>query len=54
MNWAESIDLYCERTDPSLWSEPLNALTNLASCWSRSCFGGGHAARAGIFNRSTG
>lgn len=29
MNWAESIDLYCERTDASLWSEPLNALSNL-------------------------
>ncbi len=27
--WAR-IDLYCERTDPSFWSEPLNALTNLA------------------------
>jgi hypothetical protein len=24
------IDLYCERTDWSFWSEPLNALTNLA------------------------
>jgi hypothetical protein len=24
------IDIYCERTDPSLWSEPLNAFTNLA------------------------
>ncbi len=23
------IDLYCERTDASFWSEPLNALTNL-------------------------
>ncbi len=30
MNWAESIDLYCERTGPELWSEPVNALTNLA------------------------
>ena len=30
MNWAESIDLYCERTDASFGSEPLNALTNLA------------------------
>ncbi len=29
MNWAEHIDLYCERTDASLWSEPLNALSNL-------------------------
>ena len=24
------IDLYCERTGPELWSEPLNALANLA------------------------
>jgi hypothetical protein len=24
------IDLYCERTGPGLWDEPLNALTNLA------------------------
>ena len=24
------IDLYCERLEPGLWAEPLNALTNLA------------------------
>ncbi|WP_300442510.1 ceramidase domain-containing protein [Zoogloea sp.] len=30
MNWLESVDLYCERTGPELWSEPLNALSNLA------------------------
>jgi hypothetical protein len=24
------IDLYCERTSPALWAEPVNALTNLA------------------------
>ena len=24
------IDLYCERTGPGLWAEPVNALTNLA------------------------
>lgn len=30
MNWAEQIDIYCERTDASYWSEPLNAVTNLA------------------------
>jgi Alkaline phytoceramidase (aPHC). len=23
-------DLYCERTDPGLWAEPLNAVTNIA------------------------
>ncbi|QDZ00090.1 ceramidase [Nitratireductor mangrovi] len=26
----EAIDIYCERTGPEFWSEPLNALTNLA------------------------
>jgi hypothetical protein len=26
----ESLDHYCERTDPSFWAEPLNALSNLA------------------------
>ena len=30
MRWSESIDMYCEHTDPGLWSEPLNAVTNLA------------------------
>jgi hypothetical protein len=25
----ESLDHYCERTDPSFWAEPLNAITNL-------------------------
>jgi hypothetical protein len=27
---GRSIDAYCERTDASLWSEPLNAVTNAA------------------------
>ncbi|EBA12508.1 ceramidase domain-containing protein [Roseobacter sp. CCS2] len=30
MDWFEQIDGYCERTDFSYWSEPLNAVTNLA------------------------
>ncbi len=30
MNWFEQIDGYCERTDFSYWSEPLNAVTNAA------------------------
>ena len=30
MDWTAQIDAYCERTDPGLWSEPLNAVTNLA------------------------
>ncbi|MCB1960710.1 MAG: ceramidase domain-containing protein [Rhodocyclaceae bacterium] len=30
MSWRDPLDLYCERTDPGLWAEPVNALTNLA------------------------
>ena len=30
MDWTRAIDAYCERTDPSYWSEPVNAVTNLA------------------------
>jgi hypothetical protein len=30
MDWTAPIDLYCERTDASFWSEPANALTNAA------------------------
>ena len=29
-NLHSHIDLYCERTGPEFWSEPVNALTNLA------------------------
>ncbi len=30
MDWFEQVDGYCERTDFSYWSEPINALTNAA------------------------
>ena len=30
IDWFEAIDTYCERTDATIWSEPLNALSNLA------------------------
>jgi hypothetical protein len=30
VDWSATIDLYCERTDASFWSEPWNAATNLA------------------------
>ena len=30
MDWTRAIDAYCERTDASFWSEPVNAVTNLA------------------------
>ena len=39
MDWMSAIDGYCERTDASYWSEPLNAVSNAgfllaaALCW---------------------
>ena len=30
MNWFDQFDGYCERTDFTYWSEPINAITNLA------------------------
>ena len=30
MSWLAPVDAYCERTGPEYWSEPINALTNLA------------------------
>jgi hypothetical protein len=30
MDWSIPIDLYCERTDPSFWAEPVNAISNVA------------------------
>jgi hypothetical protein len=29
MYWSAPINLYCERTDSSFWSEPLNAISNV-------------------------
>lgn len=30
MDWLQAVDGYCERTGPDYWSEPVNAVTNLA------------------------
>ncbi|MEM9967796.1 MAG: ceramidase domain-containing protein [Pseudomonadota bacterium] len=30
MDWTSPIDIYCERVDASFWSEPLNAVSNIA------------------------
>jgi hypothetical protein len=29
-SWFATVDIYCERTGPEFWSEPVNALTNAA------------------------
>lgn len=42
MDWFRSVNSYCERTDATYWSEPVNALTNAAFllaavvCWRRA------------------
>ena len=28
--WFNSVDIYCERLDPSFWAEPINAISNLS------------------------
>lgn len=37
MDWFAAVDIYCERTAPGFWNEPLNALSNisfiLAALW---------------------
>lgn len=30
MDWTRAVDIYCERTGPDFWSEPINAVSNLA------------------------
>ena len=29
-HWHDHVDIYCERTDPTFWAEPINAISNLA------------------------
>ena len=54
----QTIDAYCERTDPGYWAEPVNALTNLAFllaaliAWRRSAGLPGARALAVIRNRN--
>jgi hypothetical protein len=39
MDWFREVNAYCERTDPSYWSEPVNAISNASFfiaaflCW---------------------
>lgn len=30
MDWNGYVDIYCERVEPGLWAEPLNAISNIA------------------------
>lgn len=52
MEWFRSVNSYCERTDASYWSEPVNALTNAAFlvaalvCWRRATAAGDRPAQA--------
>ncbi len=37
MDWTQAVDIYCERTSPAYWAEPVNAASNasfvLAALW---------------------
>lgn len=39
----DNVDLYCERTDPTFWAEPINALTNIS--FILAAWGAWHLAR---------
>lgn len=41
--WREAVDLYCERTGPGFWAEPVNAVSNAA--FLVAGFGALHRAR---------
>lgn len=30
MDWLQAVDIYCERTSPAYWAEPVNAVSNLS------------------------
>jgi hypothetical protein len=47
VDWNTPIDIYCERLDASFWSEPLNALSNLAFILA-ALWGAYEARRRGI------
>ncbi|WP_111431511.1 ceramidase domain-containing protein [Rhodobacteraceae bacterium DSL-40] len=46
MDWFREVNSYCERTGPGYWSEPVNALTNLAFV-AAGLWAWRHAGRAG-------
>jgi hypothetical protein len=49
MDWFAQVDGYCERTGPDYWSEPVNAVTNLAFLIAAAVMAGrlrGHAGMA--------
>lgn len=55
MDLHAHVDIYCERTDPSLLAEPLNAVTNLAFllaawlCWRNYAHTTGSLDKSGTF-----
>ncbi|MDO5621052.1 MAG: hypothetical protein Q4G24_06230 [Paracoccus sp. (in: a-proteobacteria)] len=47
--WTTPVDIYCERLDPSFWSEPVNAITN-ASFIAAALWGAYEARRRAELN----
>ncbi|MEM7471902.1 MAG: ceramidase domain-containing protein [Pseudomonadota bacterium] len=51
MDWHAHVDIYCERTDPTYWAEPINAVSNMA--FILAAFWGAYSAnRHGVWNVS--
>lgn len=46
MNWLSPVDGYCERTGPEYWSEPINAVTNVAFLLAAVLIGWRHRGHA--------
>lgn len=47
MGWLAPVDIYCERTGPDFWAEPLNAVSNLAFI-AAAVWGAATARRLGL------
>jgi hypothetical protein len=51
MDWFAPVDIYCERVDATFWSEPLNAVSNLAFILA-SLWGAYEARKRGVTGKS--
>ena len=47
MDWTQAVDIYCERTAPGFWNEPVNAWSNMAFIMA-AAWGAVEAARRGL------
>jgi hypothetical protein len=48
MDWFAAVDMYCERTGPEFWAEPVNALSNAAFLIAAAVMAGRLRGRPGM------